>query len=269
MKSILPCLAALPLVCAMAATAADARAPKPVRKAPRKPIICAHRGASAQAPENTVAAFQLAGRLGADMFELDTTVTKDGVPVVMHDASVSRTTNGEGNVADLELADILKLDAGSFKGPRYAGEPVPLLETALVKRDGLTVLIEIKGGDASTRATVEKVVPLVQRLGLQKEVVIQSFNAGVVARAHELDPTIPTALLFSQVPESLPPGITWVNAAHPTVTAEFMQWARDKGYHVGAWTVNKPEDMRRLMDLGVDMIITDVPDILRKLRDGA
>ena len=89
-----------------------------------------------------------------------------------------------------------------------------------------------------------------------------------MARAHELDPTIPTALLFSKMPERLPPGLSGVNAAHTMITPEFMRWARDKAYTVGAWTVNKPEDMRRLIDLGVDMIITDVPDTLKEIRDG-
>lgn len=269
MKFILPCLAILPLLCALAVAAA-AVDPLPARSVPKKPTICAHRGASVKAPENTVAAFKLAGQLGADMFELDVSLTKDGEMVIMHDATVDRTTDGTGKVSDLTLAQIKTLDAGSWKGAQFTGERVPTLEDTFVNREGQMINIEIKANVPNVEETADKVVALIQRYGLQKNVVVSSFSAAALERVYADDPTIPTGFLFgATIPKSFPRGITAVHPYFSVVNEKFVGWARGNGWNINAWTINDPKEMRRLMSLGVDMIITDAPDTLKHLRDGA
>lgn len=270
MKLILPCVFTLPALFALAAASASAKDPLPRRAVPKKPIICAHRGASIQAPENTVAAFRRAGELGADMFELDVSLTRDGEMVIMHDATVDRTTDGTGKVSDLTLAEIKNLDAGSWKDPRFTGEPVPTLEDTFVNRDGQMINVEIKANVPNVEETADKVVALVRKYGLQKNVVVSSFSAAALERVYADDPTIPTGFLFgATIPKAFPRGIAAVHPHYSVVTAKFVAWARGNGWQVNPWTINDPKEMRRLMDLGVDMIITDAPDTLKQLRDGS
>lgn len=270
MNFLLPGVVSLAALCTLAAVPAGAKSPLPARKMSKKPIICAHRGASHEAPENTVAAFRRGGELGADMFELDVSLTKDGVPVIMHDASVDRTTNGKGAVADLTLAEIKKLDAGSKKAAKYAGEPIPTLEDAMVNRNGQMINIEIKAGGPDIQETADKVVALIRKHGLQNNVIISSFSAKALERVHAVDAGIPTGFLFGgTIPREFPRGITAVHPHFSVVNQRFVDWARGNGWQVNPWTINDANEMRRLMDLGVDMIITDVPDTLKKLRDGA
>jgi glycerophosphoryl diester phosphodiesterase len=251
-----------------AASVAGAKEPEPARKVPRTPVICAHRGASAAAPENTVAAFRLAGGLGADMFELDVSLTKDGAPVIMHDTSVDRTTDGKGNVADLTLAEIRRLDAGSWKDAKYKGELVPTLEDVFDNRGGLMINVEIKANVPNVEETADKVAALIRKHGLQHNVVVSSFSAPALSRLHETAPEIPTGFLFGgTIPEAFPPGISAVHPLHTVVTRRFVDWAHGNEWKVNPWTIDDPTEMRRLMDLGVDMIITNVPDTLKHLRD--
>jgi glycerophosphoryl diester phosphodiesterase len=266
---VLVCFAAVAGLGA-ATSVAGAKEPEPARKVPRKPVICAHRGASAAAPENTVAAFRLAGELGADMFELDVSLTKDGGLVIMHDALVDRTTDGTGAVADLTLAEIRRLDAGSWKSPRFKGERVPTLDEVFTKRDGQMVNVEIKANVPNVRETAEKVAALIRKQGLQNNVVVSSFSASALARMHEIAPDIPTGFLFGgTIPDAFPPGITAVHPLHTVVDRRFVDWAHSNGWKVNPWTIDDPTEMRRLMDLGVDMIITNVPDILKRIRDAS
>jgi glycerophosphoryl diester phosphodiesterase len=264
---VLVCFAAVAGLGA-ATSVAGAKEPERARKVPRKPVICAHRGASAAAPENTVAAFRLAGELGADMFELDVSLTKDGGLVIMHDALVDRTTDGTGAVADLTLAEIRRLDAGSWKSPRFKGERVPTLDEVFTNRDGQMVNVEIKANVPNVRQTAEKVATLIRKHGVQNNVVVSSFSASALARMHEIAPDIPTGFLFGgTIPDAFPPGITAVHPLHTVVDRRFVDWAHGNGWKVNPWTIDDPTEMRRLMDLGVDMIITNVPDTLKRLRD--
>ena len=216
--------------------------------------VIAHRGASAYAPENTIAAFGLAHEMGADWFELDCTLTRDDEIIVIHDDTVDRTTDGTGLVVELTLAELKKLDAGTWKDPKYAGERLPTLDESLnFARDRIGVYIEIKDSDDDTalrdeilklseiidtdaphwRATVmdkiemsgtrnfaltRKTIECVRELGFEKDVVIQSFSPIVCAVAMTEAPEIRTEFLGEDTredPENWEDVVRWVDILDP------------------------------------------------------
>jgi glycerophosphoryl diester phosphodiesterase len=236
-----------------------------------RPLNIAHRGASAAAPPNTLAAFQKAAELGADGVELDVHLSADGVPVVIHDFTVDATTDGTGPVADLTLAQLKRLDAGSTFDPAFAGERIPTLEEVLEMEERLFINIELKTPGLRDSGLERAVTALIKRCGTGDRVLLSSFNPFSLRRAKRLAPHIPVGLLYaSDLP--LPLRRAWLaplaphEARHPEhtmVDARYMAWARRRGYRVNTWTVDDPEEMRRLIQLGVDGIITNVPDVLR------
>ena len=238
-----------------------------------KPLVIAHRGASAYAPENTLAAFNLALEMGADGVELDVSLTQDGVPVVLHDDTVDRTTNGRGAVNQMTLAQVKELDA-STKFEKYRGEKIPTLEQVLraVTPRG-TVNIEIKGISVQTDGVEAATLAAIESAGALDRVMVSSFNPLALRRMYKLEPRIPRGLLYSpRLPIFL--RRAWLRPlAHPTamhphfsmITREFMTWARGKGYKVNPWTVDEPEEMKRLLELDVDAIMTNKPDVLKEI----
>lgn len=234
----------------------------------------AHRGASAAAPSNTLASFEKAAGFGADGIEFDVHLSADGVPVVIHDATVDATTDGSGRVAEMTLAQLKQLDAGSWFDPAFAGERIPTLEEALETMGSrLLFNVELKSaslwGDGLERATVAQV----KRHGLDERVLFSSFNPLSLRRIKRIAPHIPVGLLYAP---NLPLPLYQVllkalvphEACHPgyaTVDAHYIAWARRRGYRVNVWTVDDPDEMRRLIRLGVDGIITNVPDVLRRV----
>lgn len=237
-----------------------------------KPLVLAHRGASAYAPENTLAAFNLAFELGADGIELDVSLTRDGIPVVIHDDTVDRTTNGRGAVNQFTLAELQRLDA-SNRMEKYRGEKIPTLEEALraVGKRGL-VNIEIKSTGLKTDGVEMAVLAAIENTGAPR-VLISSFNPLALRRMFLLDPRLPRGLLYApRLPIFL--RRAWLRplvrpaALHPhfsMVTRELVAWAHQRGYHVNTWTVDEPDVARRLIEWGVDGIITNKPDVLRKI----
>jgi glycerophosphoryl diester phosphodiesterase len=202
----------------------------------------------------------------ANAVELDTQLTKDGVPVILHDGTVDRTTNGHGRVKDLTLAEIKKLDAGSWKSPAFKGEPLPTLESLfkMPHRPFLNVELKIGNPDDDVVKLADTVVALIQRYHLEKKLIISSFSGPALERVHQRDPKIGTGLLYGgKTPEKLPEGITALHPMYPEVTADFMAFAKGKGLQVNVWTVDDPTEMRRLIALGVDSIITNVPAQMR------
>jgi len=231
----------------------------------------AHRGASSAAPPNTLAAFEKAAELGADGIEFDVHLSADGVPVVIHDFTVDDTTDGRGRVADLTLAQLEQLDAGSSFDPAFAGERIPTL-TQVLETCGNRLLLNIELKDLSLRDSgLERaVIAQVERHGLNDRVILSSFNPFSLRRAKKIAPHIPVGLLYA--PNlSLPLRRAWLaplfphEARHPEhsmVDARYMAWAHRRGYRVNTWTVDDPDEMRRLIALGVDSIITNLPDVL-------
>lgn len=228
------------------------------------PLVIAHRGASGTAPENTMAAFRQAVEMGADMIELDVQRTKDGQVVVIHDATLQRTTNGSGAVRELTYAEIEQLDAGSWfgEGQEFAGERVPLLKEVLEFTKGKCALnIEIKNIPYADPGIEQAVVDLLHETGFPLEqVIISSFDHSCLHRIARLEPNVPTACLFSHYPASLAGLDTGI--LHPSwqvIRPEFMSWVRESGRKVNVWTVDKPERWAWLLEAGVDGIITNYP----------
>jgi glycerophosphoryl diester phosphodiesterase len=247
-----------------------------------KVAIIAHRGASAYAPENTLAAFKLARKLGADWFELDCRFCKSGEVVVMHDSTVDRTTTGAGRIADLTLARLRKLgvptlrEALKLAGPGFGcyveikGSSRPMLEPpARGKRNRHfdNALLDSLKGHAMIALT-HAVIAEIRRARRQKHVVIQSFSEVACAVAAIEAPGLPVELLGSRpsdwshyvrLAQFL--GLAGVNTSLSTLTKPRLRKLKAAGLACAVYTVNRPADMRRLAGWGVDGIITDVPDM--------
>lgn len=234
------------------------------------PLVLGHRGASYDAPENTAAAFKLARQLGADGVELDTLLTRDGVPVVIHNATLDETTDGAGLVRDIDLARLKQLDAGSHFDVLFKGEPVPTLDEALeAVGPELVVNIELKSTGRRSVGLELAVHNVVRRHHATGRVIISSFNPFALRRFRALAPDIPIGYLYSP-DEPIYLRYGWFmlglphEARHPhhsLIDARYMQWARAQGYRVHTWTVDSPDRVRELRDLGVDAIITNRPDV--------
>jgi glycerophosphoryl diester phosphodiesterase len=241
----------------------------------------AHRGSSFGMPENTLAAVQAAVDARVDLVEIDVHRSLDGELVVVHDTSLRRTTDVEKvfpdrtsyDVGDLTLAEIEQLDAGSWKGEAFAGEPVPTLREVidLVRRSRSGLLIEVKAphlypGIAQDLAEVLVAQPgSVPSAVAHDRLVVQSFDWGLMAELHALLPEVPVGLLGTPTIAELPELATWaeqVNPHHATLTQRYVDAVHAHGLGLTTWTVDDPAAMRRLIDLGVDGIITNKPDTL-------
>ncbi|MGN9845602.1 glycerophosphodiester phosphodiesterase [Nonomuraea sp. H19] len=242
----------------------------------------AHRGASAYAPENTITAFELAETQRADMFELDVQETKDHELVLMHDTTLSRTTDVERvfpglspwRVGDLTLAQIRKLDAGSWFGGRYDGEPVPTLGEALRKMSGsgMGLLLEVKQPGLYPGIERRIAEELRRHPGwlAPGRLVVQSFDWGSMRTFHGLLPDVPIGLLGTPSTADLPELATFadqINPPYTTLTAAYVRRVRGLGMQVLTWTVDSPAAMRRMLAYRVDGIITNKPDVLHDLID--
>lgn len=227
------------------------------------PKIIAHRGASAHAPENTMAAFQLALDMAADGIELDAMLSKDGEVVVIHDASLDRTTDGTGAVKDLTLAALQKLDAGG-------GERIPSLKEVLAQFGGKFLInIELKNYSSIFDALPIKVADLVKTCNGSQSILISSFNPFNLPRFHQRLPDVPVGLLTDKNKAK-----NWLwrffnyDALHPHYTdvdAALVSALHAKNQQVNVWTVDDPSEIRRLSSLGVDSIITNDPQRTRAI----
>jgi glycerophosphoryl diester phosphodiesterase len=237
-------------------------------------INVAHRGASAYAPENTVAAFTLAARQGSDMFELDVQETSDHRLVLMHDTTLARTTDAEQvfpgrapwRVADFTLAEIRKLDAGSWFGDE--SEPVPTLQEALraMRGSGLGLLLEIKS--PRLYPGIEARVARELRRSWSGELAVQSFDWDSMRLFAKTMPEAPIGLLGTPSAGELPALAEFadqINPPHADVTRDYVESVHDLGMDVLTWTVDDAATMRRLITFGVDGIITNRPDVLSEL----
>ncbi len=225
------------------------------------PLIIAHRGFSAIAPENTVSAFKLAIRSKADMIELDVQLTKDGTPVVIHDTKVDRTTNGTGKVKSFYLWVLRELDAGSWFDPKYKDEKIPTLEEVLNFVNGkLPINIEIK---SSAAKAIEKIIAIIYELNMNEKVLISSFNPRILRKVRKLTEEIPTGFLYHypvyfNIPKTLErlSSVVFIHNFKFTNT-KLVEKIHNAGFKIFVYTVNKPNDIRKVINLGVDGIITD------------
>jgi len=242
---------------------------------PDRPLNFAHRGARRQAPENTLPAFTRALELGADGVELDVQLSADMVPVIIHNGTVNATTDGSGQVAKLSLDALRELDAGSHLSAEFAGTRIPTLDEVF-ELIGRRLLINVELKDFKLNSPLpEIVIDRVRAHGLEQSVLFSSFNPFMLRATKRLAPEMPAGYLYAPgLPLPLAKG--WLarpvigphEARHPhfsMVDTGYMNWARQHGYRVNVWTVNEPEDMQQMIGLGVDMIITDVPDVLHQI----
>ena len=239
------------------------------------PFLFAHRGASAHAPENTLAAFKLALEQNADGIELDVKLSSDGHVVVIHDPTVDRTTGAKGRVKDMSLADLRGLNAGSFFSQNFSHERIPTLEEVfetMGKR--LFINVELTNYNSPRDHLVETACMLVKKFNLQKHVMFSSFFPSNLSKAGSYLPEVPRGLLAlngiaGAWARSFGYAFGKYQALHPywsDVSPEQVQRVHRLKGRVHVWTVNKAEDMRRLFHWGVDAIFTDDPQLALQVR---
>lgn len=239
------------------------------------PLVIAHRGNSAVAPQNTLAAFEAAWRAGAGSIEIDIQPTADGHVVVIHDDTVDATTDGQGVVSEMTLDAVRSLDAGSWFAAAYAGQRVPTFDEVLdlmARRPGIDLLLELKG--PWTTEQVRPVTAAIRAADLADRVVGQSFWPESVAALAEADPGLRRGLLVFQVPDeggvdelvrvAADLGVMTVNPYGPLLVQhpDLVDRLHAAGLQVMVWTLNEPEHWAGAVALGVDAVITDRPDRL-------
>ena len=246
----------------------------PIGPITERPLNYAHRGASHEAPANTLAAFNLAAELGADGIELDVHLSKDGEAVVIHDFRLDATTDGRGQVRDHSLAQLRDLDAGSWFDAAFAGQRIPTLQEVVdVVGHRLLMNIELKTKGLRAEGLVAEVVRIVEDNNLSDRVVISSFNPIALRRVRRANPNLSLGLLYSSdqtviLRKAWPRHLVQVEALHPhysLVTSKYVRWAREKGYRLHVWTADDPVVMQSLIQHRVDIIITNRPDLLGEL----
>ncbi len=249
----------------------------------RSPRLFAHRGASGEAPENTLAAFRRAVALGIEYIELDVHVSRDGHVVVIHDASVERTTNGAGIVQEQTLAQLRQWDAGYHFSPdsgetfpfRATGVTIPTLAEVFQQCPGVKFTVEIKPQEPAIEA---EVIAVVRACGREADVILASEHDAVLQRVRNLAPDFVTSFAYGEVfdfiqrvttgalADYLPPGqaiqIPPAFQGVPLVTEQTLSVARAFGCEMHVWTINDADEMLRLLELGVDGVMSDFPGVL-------
>ena len=231
------------------------------------PIVTAHRGFSAAAPENTLPAFQLAIDQGCERAELDVQMTKDGVVMVTHDTNMRRCTGRNQNIYDLTYDEVRKLDAGRWFGKKYAGTKVPTLAEVLDLCKGKIELnIEIKPNAATPELEAET-LRIIRERGFENNCVITSQSYETLCKVKELAPEIPTGYILALGVGSYYdlPAADFFSVESTFITSGMVQQVHLRGKTVSSWTVNREEDASDLLSLGVDDIITDKPGMVQQL----
>ncbi len=231
------------------------------------PLVLGHRGASADAPENTLAAFRLAMEQGADGIELDVHLTADGRLCVIHDHSLARTTNGAGLVGEKSASELASLSAGGWFSPVYANEKVPELLEVLEQLPNDTVVnVEIKNGPVFYPGIGKAAAELLRPWNQKLKLLVSSFDHEVLHEVHQHAPELPLGLLYEAklydplaYVKSLPYPVRSLHLWHQLVTEETVNIAHEAGMMVLVYTVDRQEDVERMIACGVDGIITNKP----------
>ena len=234
------------------------------------PLAVAHRGFPWAAPENTLISYQLAMQAGASVAECDVHLSADGVPVIIHDQNLERTTGVQRNVGELTVRELKKLDAGSWKDNKFAGEPIPTLVEALEFVKGkMRFIIEVKARGMET-----PVLEAIQSVGVEhEELMVISFDYDTVKNVAQTKKRLPTAFLIEElgieehdrqafIQKALHAKTSGVGLSKDHVDVEFVELAHNKGLDVFVYTANELDDMRHLLRIGVDGIISDRVDLL-------
>jgi glycerophosphoryl diester phosphodiesterase len=250
-----------------------------------RPLVFAHRGGCALGPENTIAAFDLGMAAGADGLEFDVHLSSDGIPVVHHDDTLDRTTAGRGPLAALTAAELARVDAGSrFERAgsfpfRNQGVGVPTLAEVLKRYPDIPLIVEMK---VDTAAMGEAVANEVRRAGAAARVCAAGYGTRSAAAARAALPEMASSACHREatlalyrswlgIPVRRPPyggyQVPEVSAGHRIVSPRFLRHAHGAGLKVQVWTVDEEPDMRRLLEWGVDGLISNRPDVAVRVRD--
>jgi glycerophosphoryl diester phosphodiesterase len=228
-------------------------------------LVTAHRGASGLAPENSMSSMLKALELGADFAELDVQETSDGVLILLHDNSLKRTTGLEKNIWEMDYTSLIGIDAGQWYDSKFKGEPIPRLESVMdTVRGKMKLNIELKYNSHDKRLA-ERVVELVVRKNYINECILTSFNFEAINLVRKLNKTIKVGYIFSKIPEGVDvftADVDLLSVNYKLVEKDFVEKAHANDKEVHVWTVNEPEEMQRLINLGVESIITNRPDLL-------
>ncbi|MED4074587.1 glycerophosphodiester phosphodiesterase [Priestia endophytica] len=237
----------------------------------RKVDNIAHRGASAYAPENTIAAFDKAVEMKADYIEIDVQRSKDGKLVLIHDTTVDRTTDGSGKVGNLTFKELRNLDAGIWKGEQFAGAQIPTFDEILDRYHGkIGILIELKAPELYL-GIEENVAKELKERNLDKpqneKIIVQSFNHKSMKKMNEFLPKVPIGVLTSSSADTTEQALQefstyadYFNPSYGIVTEDLVNQVHSLGMKIGSWTVRSQEAAAFLLDVGVDAIITDYSD---------
>lgn len=252
----------------------------------RSLVRVAHRGGSVLAPENTLAAFRNALTMPVDMLELDVQMSRDGYPIVFHDATIDRLTNGEGNILDLDFVQLRSLNAATnFVGGWPQFEQIPTLQEVLtLARDRVKVCVEIKfserdGTYGRYPKIAEAVVRDLRATKMVERVLVVSFDWVMLAQLHRLEPALLTGALVDhslwsveedpqmvwlcqQVTKA---GCNWIHLDRKLFTPERLAIIHQNGFKLGLWTVNDLGELRQYAQAGVDSLTTDRPDLFARL----
>lgn len=254
-----------------------------------RPLVIAHQGGERLRPSNTLLAFDNAVALGVDVLEMDVHSTRDGILVLIHDDTVERTTDGAGRVNDLTLDEIKHLDAGDYwtndDGQTYPyrdqGVRIPTLDEALTAYPQLRFNIEIKQREPSI---ADSLCETLRRHGLTERTLVASFHGQAMTEFRAACPEVATSMVEDEIRPFYilnllflgnlfnPPGeafqVPEYSGERHVLTPRFVSAARDNGIAVHPWTIDDPADMRRFLDMGVDGIITDRPDVMLQVLEG-
>lgn len=242
--------------------------------------VIAHRGFSSVAPENTLSAVRKAIDLGVDIIEIDIHLTKDSVPVLLHDKTLNRTTNGKGPIYKYNFAELDSFDAGVKYSKKYKGEKIPSLEETMQLINGqCTLLIEIKNS-GKNKGIENKVAELIKKYNAYNWCIVQSFSTKAIKNTRSIDTKIEVMKIFAGKMMILPvyydSGVTLasprrfkladgININSKFVTARLVKKIHKSGKKIFVWTVNEPEEMKEMINLEVDGVITNYPNIFTDL----
>jgi glycerophosphoryl diester phosphodiesterase len=245
--------------------------------------VIAHRGASGQCPETTLAAYRLALDMGVDGVETDVHRLRDGVIVAIHDPDIKRTTDGRGQISELTLPELKALDAGSWFNktypgkarPEFVGLKVPTLQEIidLIKESPADLYVEIKDPERYPPDLEESLLSIIRNNGMEKKTRFLSFSAQSIEKIKALDPSSQTALLISNrggdpVRQALRASANELAIRHTLATHALIDAAHNKGLSLTVWTVDEPKVLQRMIHLAVDSIVSNYPERILSLMSG-
>ncbi len=247
----------------------------------KKPLVIGHRGNSSNAPANTIESIRQAIELGVDMIELDVRLSKDGIPVLIHNDTVDETTNGHGAVSSLSLAQLKELDAGSWKDKKYTNEKIPTLVEALEFAKGKVCL----SLDLKDELAISPMIKDIHNTNMRDEVVICGCSEPQAKQIWDIDKSITvlfntdsqldklaeledkTEFIAMYVHRACKERFSVLNVSYKFVDEEFIYRAHLRGLSVWVWTVDDADEMKRLIYMGVDAIYSNFPGKLLEIRN--